>query len=82
MGTFVLFGFRWDDPSLNADLTPGMGLAEVLGRLRQRPRLPGRNIRHDHRRCGADITEVRQKSASSRRPDRADPEAIDVVLQT
>ena len=26
MGTFVLFGFRWDDPSLNADLTPGMGL--------------------------------------------------------
>ena len=55
MGTFVLLGFRWNDSSLNADLTLETRLAEVMGRLWQRPRLPGRNIRHDHRGCGVDV---------------------------
>jgi|SRR5450756_1345445 len=42
MGTVEMFCICWDDPSLNAGLTPGMCLDEVMARARLRPRKPGR----------------------------------------
>ena len=61
MGTVEMFCICWDDPSLNAGLTPGMRLDEVMARARLRPRKPGRRTRFDHRRGGADISEGRPR---------------------
>jgi hypothetical protein len=52
-----MFCICWDDPSLNAGLTPGMRLDEVMARSRRRPRKSRRRTSLDHRRVGARISE-------------------------
>ena len=49
MGTVEMFCICWDDPSLNAGLTPGMRLDEVMARTRLRTRKPGPWTRLDYR---------------------------------
>ena len=61
MGIVEMFCICWDDPSLNAGLTPGMRLDQVMARTRLRPRKPRRRTRLDHRRGGADINEGRPR---------------------
>ena len=71
----------WDDPSLNADLTPGWGLLRFWGAFGSGPVCLAETSATTIVGARRTFIEDRQKSASSRRPDRADPEAMDVVLQ-
>jgi hypothetical protein len=73
MGTVEMFCICWDDPSLNAGLTPGMRLDEVMARARLRPRKPGRRTRFDHRRGGADISEGRPRIEALDGAERGHP---------
>ena len=61
MDTVEMFCICWDDPSLNAGLTRGMRLDEVMARTPLRPRKPRQRTRLDHRRGGADISEGRPR---------------------